>query len=523
MTTLVTAAIGLGGLAAYAVAGAKWARVVQREHYLPGSAGRIARLWLRARPVNRTILVVTVVAVIVALFIAVIGTDLAGSTDRSIAAIATVVIVVGTVLFPWRLAWRGRDRALVWTRRLIVLAVITVVVSIVLGLVLVALGVPWWSATAILAAALPLVAELAMRLALPLEDRVAGRFQRQAEARLRRVAPTTIAVTGSWGKTTTKNHIRQLAAPHLAVAMSPASFNNRGGLSRTMNEHLPDGTELLAVEMGMYGPGEIRAMCDWVAPDIGVIVAIGPMHLERVGSIEGIVAAKSEIVERTSTAVLWVDTPELESLSQRLTGQRVIRCGSSEDCEVRVVTSDDRVGVEVAGVEIGVIEPSSGLHPANVACAIGALIAAGLTPDQLQRSFGEMAAPDHRATMTIGETGIVTIDDTFNSNPRGAAHALELLSATGASQRFVVTPGMMEIGHLQDTENRAFARAAASSGAVVVVVGATNRRALVAGVVEAGGHPVTVDSREDARRLLRERCHPGDAVLWENDLPDHYP
>ena len=261
------------------------------------------------------------------------------------------------------------------------------------------------SIPAVAAAVLPLAFEVGMRVTAPYERRIARGFQQQAERTLRAVAPTVIAITGSWGKTSTKHHVRDLAQGWLPVAMSPASFNNQAGLSRTMNEHLPAGTELLVVEMGMYGPGEIRAMCDWVRPSIGVITSIGPMHLERVGSIAGIVAAKSEILEHTTTAVLWIETPELATLADSITGQRVWRCGyvGNDRADVTVQESDGRLHLWAEGQEIGATGVDPGLHPGNVACAVAALLAAGAPRDVIAQRLAALQAPTHRLAVRSEE------------------------------------------------------------------------------------------------------------------------
>jgi UDP-N-acetylmuramoyl-tripeptide--D-alanyl-D-alanine ligase len=118
---------------------------------------------------------------------------------------------------------------------------------------------------------------------------------------------------------------------------------------------------------------------------------------------------------------------------------------------------------------------------------------------------------------------VVVIDDTFNSNPVGARRAIERLSALGSGRRVVVSPGMMELGDVQFRENLEFARFAAQRGVDVIVVGHTNRDALLAGAREAGRPALWVPSREAARTMLATDLRSGDAVLWENDLPDHYP
>jgi len=347
------------------------------------------------------------------------------------------------------------------------------------------------------------------------------RHRRRAEARLARVGPFVIAVTGSWGKTSTKNHIRDLLAGAADVVASPASYNNTAGLARTMNEHLTDSTEVLVVEMGMYRPGEIRELCSWVRPNVAVICAVGPMHLERAGSIDAIVEGKAEILERADTAVLWVDDPNLAALADAATVSKVSRVGTRGgnrlDVEVEVVADD--VVVWVAGEQIGACPLAAGVHPANVGCAVAAALAYGATPRQIAQRLPTLSAPPHRATVQTSESGVVVIDDTFNSNPAGAAAALATLGRLSSGRRAVVTPGMVEMGALQDEQNRELAEAVVALGATLVVVGWTNRRQLLDG---AGGDAVVVRDRERARRWVRANLGEGDGVLWENDLPDHY-
>src|SRR5262249_9103976 len=156
--------------------------------------------------------------------------------------------------------------------------------------------------------------------------------------KLDRVRPRVVAVTGSYGKTSTKEHIRDLVGDRYVVVASPASFNNRLGLARSINEHLQPGTEVFVAEMGMYAEGEIRALCEWLLPELAVLMAIGPVHLERLGSIDAIVRAKSEIFERARVGVVNVDDSRLaivaDELAQR--GVRVWRCGTTDSPQLDV-------------------------------------------------------------------------------------------------------------------------------------------------------------------------------------------
>ena len=103
---------------------------------------------------------------------------------------------------------------------------------------------------------------------------------------------------------------------HFRTVASPASFNNRMGLARAINDHLGPGTEVFVAEMGTYGPGEIADLCKWVKPDVSAIVAIGPVHLERFKSEENILAAKSEILEGAGVGVIAIDHPLLNGLAR---------------------------------------------------------------------------------------------------------------------------------------------------------------------------------------------------------------
>ena len=172
---------------------------------------------------------------------------------------------------------------------------------------------------------MPLLVDIGAWITAPIERRILGRYRDAAAKKLRTIGPTVIAVTGSWGKTSTKRHVADLLRDSVSVLASPASYNNTGGLSLTINDHMSPGCEVFVAEMGMYGPGEIRALTEWIVPDVAIICAVGPMHLERAGSIEAIVAAKAEILERASQAVLWVSNPLLDELA----AQQTIRVGAS--------------------------------------------------------------------------------------------------------------------------------------------------------------------------------------------------
>ena len=144
--------------------------------------------------------------------------------------------------------------------------------------------------------ALP-IAEVALLAAHPLEDQLGRRYEVSAAAKIKQVAPRVVAITGSYGKTSTKNYAAHLMAGRWSVLASPASFNNVLGLARAVNDRLTPGTDVFVAEMGTYGPGEIARLCRMFPPEVSAITTIGEAHLERMKDRATIVRAKSEILE----------------------------------------------------------------------------------------------------------------------------------------------------------------------------------------------------------------------------------
>ncbi len=498
-------------IVALAPAGARWLRVAQREHYVPDSASRFAIRWWRSEPLN-----------VVLGAAALAGVVLSGRWPLVALATAAVAIVG-----PLHLSIRGRTSPLVPTRRLRTLAAVWLgLEAVVLGIGA-GVGAPAPFAAAGLVAA-PALVDAALFVMAPVERRLSERFVRRAAERLRRIAPTIVAVTGSYGKTSTKNHIAQLVAESKSVVATPASFNNRGGLARAVNEHLAEGTDVFVAEMGTYGRGEIRDLCRWCPPEIAVLTAVGPVHLERFGTEDAILAAKAEIAEGASTVVVNADDRRLAALGTALDtgtgGPRVVRAAVEDPhADVRLQLHDGRVTLTVDGSTVGTSAPlRPGIQPSNLACAVAVALRLGVPAERVVERIPGLTSVANRLAPGTSTSGVYVVDDTFNSNPAGARAALAMLAAAPVpGKRVLVTPGMVELGPRQRVENEAFALDACEVVSTTVIVGRTNRRALARG--SAGVPVVVVRTREQAVAWVRENLGPGDAVLYENDLPDHYP
>jgi len=236
--------------------------------------------------------------------------------------------------------------------------------------------------------------------------------------------------------------------------------------------------------------------------------------------------------------VLQVDDPRLAALADRAEarGKRVCRCsGVDRAADVSVVRSADghRMSAFVHGSPLAEdIEIPVGVQPANLAIAIAVALELQVEPAAVGARLRELPSVDHRLQAVRSASGATILDDTYNSNPAGASAALRALASArptgqaGSRRAVVVTPGMVELGPRQFDENREFGAALAGAATDLLIVGRTNRRALLAGVDSVDGSEVRttlVPNRQQAVDWVRQHLVEGDVVLYENDLPDHYP
>jgi UDP-N-acetylmuramoyl-tripeptide--D-alanyl-D-alanine ligase len=508
---VVAACLGAAGLAAL-----RWLRIVQRDQYYT-AAVRFARRWWLGVPLN----------------VVLAGFALAGALFAPLTPWAALLTAGAVAVGPLGLGLRGRTAPLVWSRRMIRLGVVLLVVNLVvlaiIAVLAAVLGLELLHALTVGAAGVallqPLVVDLATAVSRPLERRLMNTFVERASRRLAQVSPTVVAITGSYGKTSTKGYVAHLVGTTRPVVASPASYNNTGGLARAINEHLAPGTDVFVAEMGTYGSGEIRELCRWIKPDIAVLTAIGPVHLERMGSLDNIVRAKSEIFERASVCILNIDAHRLAEVADRLAADKVVwRCSERDPvADVHVAADGDgRLRVSIRGRELVAFE-RPGVQPGNVACAVAVALALEVPEQAIAERLPGLPSAEHRLQVASATNGATIIDDTYNSNPAGSRAALAQLMAVPAQRRVLVTPGMIELGSQQAEENEQLARAAAQAVDDLLIVSRTNRSALLAGAQGGRAQVHLFDRREQAVEWVRANLGPQDAVLYENDLPDTYP
>ena len=407
--------------------------------------------------------------------------------------------------------------------------------TIALAALLLAFWRVWLGAVLIAVIDLGLVAALSAAVALnsPGERRRRHRFMAAAGRRIAEVSPIVVGVTGSYGKTTTKLFLCQLLdSPATPCFATPESFNTTLGVCRAINEGLRPDHHFAIVEMGAYRTGEIAEICSFTHPRLGIVTAVGVMHLERFGSRQKIAQAKSELLAAlpdAGVAVLPSAIGERELLTAPLRARPVWvgRPGDRWWAEgIQVSPEGSQLRLRGSGGEdLGLSVPVHG-EPIldDLVCAWAAAFELGVPAATLAERSAALEGPPHRLQVSR-VNGITIIDDAYNSNPEGAAAALRLLADLPGQRRVLVTPGFIELGPLQEKSMGELGRQAAAVCTHVILVGRVQSGAVATGLREAGfpDAQVTVAADLGAAQLrLPEVAGPGSVVLFENDLPDSF-
>jgi UDP-N-acetylmuramoyl-tripeptide--D-alanyl-D-alanine ligase len=375
-------------------------------------------------------------------------------------------------------------------------------------------------------------------VARPVEAALRQRYISDAKRRVRRLNPRIIGITGSYGKTTTKELLGTILSSRFPTLRTPESWNTLMGITRAIRERLTAEHEIFVVEMGAYKRGEIRALCELTGPpSIGILTGVNEQHLERFGGIQNTIKAKYELIQAVQSgglAIFNVDNEYCRELANQTTHARVARVGLSSDSGHLDYTARD-VSVSADGTRFTCVAGDTeqsfrtallGEHfILNVLAAAAAAVECGMTLQQIASAVAAMPPVPHRLQLLSSASGITTIDDAYSANPDGARAALKVLSQMNGGRRILVTPGFVELGNREREFNRELGRLATGACDLLVLVGARHTEPIRDGAVDAGMSPdviKVVDNVGAARGFLSEISKPGDTILFENDLPDNY-
>ncbi|MEU5154003.1 UDP-N-acetylmuramoyl-tripeptide--D-alanyl-D-alanine ligase [Glycomyces sp. NPDC021274] len=326
-----------------------------------------------------------------------------------------------------------------------------------------------------------------------------------------------VGVTGSQGKTSTKDLVGAVLSSAAPTVTTAGSMNNELGVPITMLRADAE-TRCLALEMGARRVGDIAALAALVPPDIAVVLNVGQAHLSHFGTRGAIAEAKGELVRGLApggTAVLNADDPAVAAM-RALTDGPVLTFGRAEHADVRVVdlTVDRRsrptFSLRTADAATRLTLPLIGAHQAcNAAAAAAAGLAAGIPLDASAKALAGAALSKWRMELHDLPSGITLLNDSYNANPDSARAALDALAAIEGGRRIAVLGDMAELGDASAAEHRAVGRYAAERADMVIAVGEASRP-----IAEgAGGDAVALRDNASAIARLRGLLAPGDVVL----------
>lgn len=394
-----------------------------------------------------------------------------------------------------------------------------------------------WGAQLLLARFAPEFLVAANRLLAPGEQQIQDAFLDAARKKFRASRPYTVGITGSYGKTSTKSILGQVLETSLGPTFwPPKGINTIMGITRDIRERLVPGYPYAVLEIGAYGIGSIERVCRSFPIDAAIVTAVGIMHLDRFGSAENIYTAKSELARAVPEKGILVcngDNAGSRRMAEQYKRQTTLLYGLDTslgglDCwaeDIKTVAEGSEFTVHYGGKRYPVRTPLVGTAAvSNILASFTMAMALGADPLTVVAALANLEPVENRLERTKAG-GATYLRDAYNSNPVGFQTALDVLGAHPGTRKILMTPGMIELGPEQHTENRRLAESAAKVCDLALIVGETNRAALVDGLKSGGMAPEKIKTfagREAALQELKALQSDGDVILIENDLPDLY-
>ncbi len=338
-----------------------------------------------------------------------------------------------------------------------------------------------------------------------------------------------IAITGSYGKTSTKFMLKSILSEKYNVCATPNSYNTPIGITKTIREMLSPTHDIFIMEFGAKKKGEIKYLCRKFRPNIGVLTSIGKAHLSTFKTQENIVSTKNELTHNLygdhKYMVFNADDSKVKACADTCKCDYIC-CGEGMTISARniVCTSsgctfevyfDDKYYLTARTKLIGKHNVS------NILLCVAVAIKLRLSKQQIINGIASITPVAGRLEVVPHSSGAVIINDGYNSNPNSARVAVDTLALYGNRRKIIVTPGMVELGNSQYQENYEWAKYIARKVDKVVIVNQVNKQALFDGLV-AGGMPAQNIALDSTLKDVIKGLQNNDVLLIENDLPDNY-
>lgn len=379
----------------------------------------------------------------------------------------------------------------------------------------------------------PVLLFVAYCLNEPFEEIMRRYHLRVAQNKLAKSSVVKVGITGSFGKTSVKEILKTLLSQKYRVLATPESYNTPLGIAITLKS-LDSTHDVFIAEMGARNVGDIKSLSKLVKPNYGILTGVNNQHLETFGSLENIKKTKFELFEymdKNGVGVFSADNPNAQELYNKFDGEKYSTGISGDD---NLVTATD-IKTDVKGMSFMLnikgekpVECSTvllGKHSVrNICLAAGVAYKIGLTSTEIAAGISRIQSIGHRLELMPNNKNIVIIDDSYNSNEDGVKAAMEVLD-TFEGRKIVLTPGLVELGKMENVLNLEFGKTLAKHADIVIVIGKHNAEMLINGLKDGG---MSTDNIKFAKTLnkgndlLNQIMAEGDVVLFENDLPDNY-
>jgi UDP-N-acetylmuramoyl-tripeptide--D-alanyl-D-alanine ligase len=397
----------------------------------------------------------------------------------------------------------------------------------------------WWLLHIALFQFIPIWLVFACFLLKKSETRYQSRLQHAAHQILVECNPLIIGITGSYGKTSVKYILARLIQTTLGPTFwTPKSINTAMGITREIRTRLVKGIDYAIFEMGAYYPGSIKKLCNLTPPRAAIITGVGIAHLERFKSQQAIQSTKAELAHALPEDGILVCNGDNEGsraiadeVSRNKPNTKVIlygleTSGGYPDCHIHSWKgSSEGVSfiLDWQGISYRASTPLFGRAVlSNIAAAFTMTCALGADPEFVLATIAGLEPISNRLQVETIDNRIY-IKDAYNSNPEGFRAALEVLKNLEGRKRFLMTPGMIELGYEQDIQNEKLASEAAAVCDYILIVGSINRKAILKGL-QSQLYPqdqiIFCDTREIAFEKLAGLTCEQDLILIENDLTD---
>ena len=379
---------------------------------------------------------------------------------------------------------------------------------------------------------LPLCVLLAYFITWPIEKLIANVYIKRSMKKLNEFSKLkVIGITGSYGKTSVKNILSTILSEKYKVCPSPASFNTPLGLAKTILSNLGQDDEIFIAEMGAKQVGDIKELCHMVKPSIGIITGLGNQHFLTFGSIENIIKTKSELIEfvENNKGKVYINTDSKlaqETCEKYPFAQSVsLEKNAFDVSDIKTNKDGSTFVLKLNGEERKCKTVLLGEHNiSNIILACQVAVDLGLTLDEIVAGISKIHSVAHRLDIIKTTSTYTIIDNSFNSSVQGSKASLDVLSKFDG-KKFVITPGLVELGKEQFNANFEFGRMMAQVCDYVIIDSTINYEAINAGLIFAGFKKECIlraGSLSQAVMVLNTLAEANDVVLFENDLPDNY-